>query len=259
MKHFFVFFFFSTLMLYTGINVRSQTINTDQHQESAALKLAEELLKQSDQSRNDGGTYTVMTQIKSFEDGELTDEGSFEVFLKGANKTLVKFLNADVKGQYLLMLDDAMWIYMPGIRKPIRITPMQRLMGDAANGDIARTNYAEDYNAMMDGDDILNGTPCYVLLLTAKRDGATYQKIKYWITKQDTLPKRAEMFLTSGKHFKTVLFDKYASANGRFILQQITILDMLREGRITKMIYSEYAPKEIPEKYFHKDYLEKMR
>jgi len=31
--------------------------------------------------------------------------------------------------------------------RPIRISPLQRLMGQASNGDVARTSFTVDYNA----------------------------------------------------------------------------------------------------------------
>ena len=65
------------------------------------------LLEQADLSRNGWETYEVVTVIRNYQDGELKDEGSFDTYIKGADKTLVKFMNVDVKGQYLLMLEDA--------------------------------------------------------------------------------------------------------------------------------------------------------
>ena len=43
------------------------------------------------------------------------------------------------------------------------------------------------------------------------------------------------------------------------LLIQLTITDRLREGRTTIMIYTGYTSQELPEKYFNKDYLEKLR
>jgi len=220
---------------------------------------ADELLRYSDLSRNGWNSYSVTTTILNYEDGDLKEKGVFDVSMKGMNKTLVKFMNADVKGQYLLMVDDDMWIYMPNTRKPIRITPLQRLMGDASNGDVARTRYAEDYAAKILRDETFNGHACYVLELTAKRDGATYKRIEYWIEKTTHQPKRAEIYLISGKHYKSITFDKYENLDGKILLTQMTITDRLREGRSTIMKYSSYAERELPEKYFNKDYLEKLR
>ena len=170
-------------------------------------------------NRNGWTSYSVMTTIINYEDNELKEEGLFEVSIKGMDKTLVKFMNADVKGEYLLMVDDDMWIYMPNTRKPIRITPLQRLMGNASNGDVARTRYAEDYSAKLIKEESVNGVPCYVLELNAKRDGATYKKIDYWVEKETKRPKKAEMYLLSGKHFKSITFDRYEETAGKSIAQ----------------------------------------
>ena len=218
----------------------------------------DEILQLSDQNRNGWNSYSVITTILNYEDNELKEEGVFDVSVKGLDKTLVKFMNADVKGQYLLMVDDDMWIYMPNTRKPIRITPLQRLMGNASNGDVARTRYAEDYAAKFLREEPVNGKPCYVLELNAKRDGATYKRIEYWVEEETKRPKKAEMYLISGKHYKSIVFDHYEETEGRTLLTQMTITDRLREGRTTVMKYASYAEKQLPEKYFNKDYLEKL-
>ena len=240
--------------------VQAQTIASKGDDAGTSSRLsADEILRLSDRSRNGWDSFFVRTVIKNYEDHALKDEGAFDVSMKGMDKTLVKFLNADVKGEYLLMVDDDMWIYMPNTRKPIRITPLQRLMGNASNGDVARTRYAEDYTASFNGEENFDGTPCYVLTLKAKRDGATYKKIDYWVAKDSYRPLKAEIYLISGMHYKSIHFDRFEEFSGRTLVSQLTITDRLRGGRTTVMIYTGYAPKEIPEKYFNKDYLEKLR
>lgn len=220
---------------------------------------AEELLKRSDESRSGWDSYTVVTIIKNYENNALKDEGKFEVFNKGDNKTLVKFLNADEKGEYLLVVDDAMWMYMPNTKRPIRITPMQRLMGNASNGDVARTRYYGDYSAKLLREEQVNGTACYVLELTAKTDGATYHRIEYWIAKENARPVKSEIYLSSGKHYKSIRYDKYGSASGKTLLTQMTITEGLQPNRKTIMLFSEYKPTAIPDRYFHKDNLEQLK
>ena len=220
---------------------------------------AGKLLARSDLSRNGWESYEVVTVIRNYVDGELKEEGSFGTSIKGDDRTLVKFLNPDVKGQYLLMLEDAMWIYMPNTRKPIRITPLQRLMGNASNGDVARTRYAGDYRASLRREETVDGVECYVLNLDAQREGATYNRVELWVRKEDARPKKAEIYLSSGKHYKTIFYDAFSTVHDRLLLTQMTILDRLRDGSKTIMTFSGYAPKEIPEKYFNKDYLEKLR
>ncbi len=220
---------------------------------------ADTILQLSDENRNGWPSYAVRTTIDNYEDGVLRDEGVFDVTIRGDSKTLVKFLNADVKGQYLLMVDNDMWIYMPNTRKPIRITPLQRLIGNASNGDVARTRYAVDYRAKLERKEIVDGTPCYVLDLQAKTEGATYNRIEYWVAEKTFRPTKAEIYLTSGKHYKSLTFDEYEEYQGQPLLTRMTITDRLRSGHTTIMKYASYGPKELQDKYFNKDYLEKLR
>ena len=47
---------------------------------------------------------------------------------EGEHRSVVEFVApATEKGKYLLMMRDAMWIYMPSASRPIRISPLQRL------------------------------------------------------------------------------------------------------------------------------------
>ena len=160
------------------------------HGQNTSKLTGNEILQLSDQNRNGWNSYSVTTTILNYEDNELKEQGLFEVSIKGMDKTLVKFMNADVKGEYLLMVEDDMWIYMPNTRKPIRITPLQRLMGNASNGDVARTRYAEDYAAKLVREESVDGVACYLLELTAKRDGATYKRIEYWVREGNEAPKK---------------------------------------------------------------------
>ena len=111
----------------------------------AATPDAEALLKRSDTYRNGWPAYVLRVKITNFESGKSDEESLFEVSQKGTDKTYVEFMSPRDKGRHLLMLGDDMWIYLPDTSRPVRITPLERLSGDASNGDVARTNYAVDY------------------------------------------------------------------------------------------------------------------
>ena len=88
---------------------------------------------------------SLRVKITNFESGKSDEEQLYEVSQKGTDKTYVEFMSPREKGQHLLMLGDDMWVYLPDTSRPVRITPLERLSGDASNGDVARTNYAVDY------------------------------------------------------------------------------------------------------------------
>jgi outer membrane lipoprotein-sorting protein len=217
----------------------------------AATPDAQTLLKRSDSYRNGWPSYALKVRITHYESGHADEEKLYEVSMKGTEKTYVEFLSPREKGQHLLMLGDDMWIYLPDTSRPIRITPLERLNGDASNGDVARTNYAVDYTPVYLRTEKVGAEDCYVLDLTAKRKGSTYQKIQYWLRVQDARPVKAEFYLTSGKHIKSATFDEYATVAGKPQLRRMTLYDQIRHNSRSVLEYSGIAPRNLPDKLFY--------
>jgi len=212
---------------------------------------ADAILKHADTFRNGWSSYVLHVKITNFE-GDKSDEVKlYEVSQKGTEKTYVEFMSPREKGQHLLMLGDDMWVYLPDTSRPVRITPLERLSGDASNGDIARTNYAADYTPVYVRMELVGAEQCYVLELTAKRKGATYQRILFWVRAQDARPVKAEFYLTSGKHIKSATFDEYASVGGKMQLRRMTLYDEIRHNSHSMLEYSGIAPRELADKLFY--------
>jgi outer membrane lipoprotein-sorting protein len=212
---------------------------------------AEALLQRSDTFRNGWPAYVVRVKITDFESGRSDEEHLYEVSQKGTDKTYVDFMSPREKGEHLLMLGDDMWVYLPDTSRPVRITPLERLTGDASNGDVARTNYAADYSPVFLRTEKVGAVECYVLNLTAKRKGATYQRILYWVRVSDARPVRAEFYLTSGKHIKSATFDEYAPSSGKELLRKLTLYDEIRRNSHSVLEYSGAAPRSLPDKLFN--------
>ncbi|HWE87370.1 MAG TPA: outer membrane lipoprotein-sorting protein [Terracidiphilus sp.] len=212
---------------------------------------AAELLKRSDTFRNGWPSFVTRVKITNYESGKSDEEALYQVSQKGADKTYVEFLSPRDKGRHLLMLADDMWVYLPDTSRPVRITPLERLSGDASNGDVARTNYATDYSAVYVRTEKVGAEQCYVLDLTAKRKGATYQRILYWIRVEDARPVKAEFYLTSGKHIKTATFDEYADYGGKMLLRKLTLYDQIRHNSHSVLEYSGAAQRTLPDKLFY--------
>jgi outer membrane lipoprotein-sorting protein len=212
---------------------------------------AEAVLKHSDAYRNGWPSYVLHVKITNYESDKADEEKLYEVSQKGTEKTYVEFMSPREKGQHLLMLGDDMWVYLPDTSRPVRITPLERLSGDASNGDVARTNYAADYTPAYVRTEKLGTDECHVLNLTAKRKGATYQRILYWLRVQDDRPVKAEFYLTSGKLVKSATFDEFLTVGGREQLRCMTLYDEIRHNSHSVLEYSGIAPRELPDKLFY--------
>src|ERR1017187_1128191 len=221
------------------------------HAAPATTPDAEAVLKHADTYRNGWPSYVLNVKITNFEADKADEEKLYEVSQKGTEKTYVEFMSPREKGEHLLMLGDDMWVYLPDTSRPVRITPLERLSGDASNGDVARTNYAADYSPGFLRTEKVGAVECYVLDLTAKRKGATYQRILYWLRVPDVRPVRSEFYLTSGKQIKSATFDEYIPSDGRELLRRLTLYDEIRHNSHSVLEYSGAAPRSLPDKLFY--------
>ena len=131
------------------------------------------------------------------------------------------------------------------------VSARERAARDASNGDVARTNYAADYAPVYLRTEKAGGEDCYVLSLTAKRKGATYQQIVYWMRVEDARPVRAEIHLTSGKLIKSASFDEFTTVSGHPQLHRMTLYDEIRHNSHSVLEYSGIAPRDLPDKLFY--------
>lgn len=207
------------------------------------------LLARSDAFRGGFDSAVIRVKLTNYEGNRISEEADFEVAAKGEN-SLVKFLSVRSKGQSLLMRGDDMWFFLPAVARPVRITPIQRLLGNVSNGDLARLRYALDYDATVEGPAQVDGVAATVLELRAKRKGATYQRVRYVLQSSDGRPLRAEYFLTSGKPMKSATFGDVRDIAGRPTLTRIDIRDAERDTSRTTIDILSITPRELPDKMF---------
>lgn len=168
-----------------------------------AEDLATQLLKASDQGRGgvvDGVQWEA--EIQTFENGE-ESKREFLVKAKQQDAFVEATAPAKNKNEVFLFNDRQMWFFKPSLKKPVSISARQKLSGQAANGDIASTNYARDYSATMEKSEVINGEKFHVLLLKANAKNLTYDQIRYWISDKTKLAMRADFLTLQGKTFKS--------------------------------------------------------
>jgi len=218
---------------------------------SAATPDPDALIRQFDSLRNGWDSYVVRVSIRNFEEGKEDEEHLYEVYQKGTEKSYVEFLSPREKGQHLLMLGDDMWIYLPDTSRPIRITPLERLSGNASNGDVARTHYATDYTSVFVRTEMVDGVNCHLLELTARRKGSTYRRILLWLRASDARPVKADFFVASGKQLKSATYDRYQEVDGQLLLRRMTIYDHVRKGSHSVIEYLQFTERSLPDRMFH--------
>jgi hypothetical protein len=181
------------------------------------------------------------------------------VLSRGNENTIVQVLEpASERGQAMLMRGRDLWIFMPTVSQPVRLSLSQRLTGQVANGDIARANFSGDYTPRLVRTEEVDGHEHYVLELTAVDRGVTYSRVLYWVRKSNFHPQKAEFFSVSGRLLKTCRYEEFKTLGGRVRPTRLVLRDALRAGEESVLEYSEMKLRDLPARMFSKDYLQRL-
>lgn len=217
------------------------------------------LVAKADAIRVPKGSYEFDAVVTSFDGEQKKSENGYKAYVKDLNNSLVAFTSpASERGKSLLMLGDDLWIYLPNVKKPVRIPLQQRLVGDVSNGDITRINLAEDYTAVQAGEANVNGSDCHVLELTAKSETKTYNKIKYWVAKADGKPVKAEYFTVSGQSLKTCTFEDFRQEAGAVRPMKLVFQDSMNASKKSILVFKDMVTKSFSDNMFTKDYMKTL-
>jgi len=220
---------------------------------------ADDIVRAADRARRPADSFVWKITITSHEAQKAPAVDGFEVFVKGNGRSFVKFIAPPRNvGRSLLGIGRDLWIYLPDAGKPVRIPLSQRLVGQVANGDIARADYAGDYTATLAGDEAVDGIACHVLDLAAKTRDVTYAAVKYWVSKDKQLPVKAEYYAGTGTLLKTGWFSDFKDVGGSPIATRLTLVDAIRKDRRSVLDYGEITVRDLPEKYFDKNYMKTL-
>jgi hypothetical protein len=221
---------------------------------AGAAPTNEAILKMADEARGNVSGLSWEVSIDANEQDQGDDAMVYDIKVRSFNVAGTSLAPAKYRGNKILMLKSSMWFYKPGLSKPVPVSQRQKLMGEAAYGDIASTNYAENYTSTRLPDDVVNGEPCYVFDLKAKEDKLTYDRIVYWVSKQQQLGVRADYYTVSGKKFKSASMDYGNSVKidgqARPFLSRITLRGELINGAVTYLKLRKPHLEPIPDYVF---------
>ena len=183
----------------------------------------------------------------------------YRVLSKGNENSVVMATEpASERGQIILMKGRDLWIFIPSVSQPVRLSLSQRLTGQVANGDLARANFAGDYNATILRTDTIDGEKYYVLELIGVDRSVTYHKVLYWVRQSNFWPYRAEFYSLSDRLLKTSRYENFQTLLGKQRPTRLVMEDALRKGEVSVLEYSEMKLRDLPDKIFTKDYLKKL-
>ena len=215
---------------------------------------AEAILKEADEARGSISGLAWQVAIESTENERVLDTLEYDIKVRAFNVAGMSLAPPKYRGNKILMLNSSMWFYKPGLSRPVPISQRQKLMGDAAYGDIAATNYAEYYDATRLPDALVDGEACYVFDLKARNGKVTYDRIVYWVSKERRLGLKADYFTVSGKKFKSASMEygNRVELNGqrRPFISRIALRGELLNGAVTYLQLRNPRLEPIPDYVF---------
>lgn len=242
----------------------------------AAAKLAlaapdaQGILAASDAIRNPARPFGLTTTLTEYRNGRQTDLTSLAVYSKtdpdsGQFRSLIRFLSParDVNKRMLKAGND-LWFYDPANKASIRISPQQRLLGQAANGDVVSFNFAGDYRATLAGEEtVLDGDrqprTCYKLALEAVKPDVTYHHIEAWIATAGSRPVKARFYSESNRLLKTAYYRQYEKQLGAERPTETVIIDGLDPQWVTVLRFTGWAERDVPDAWLQRDYLPRFK
>ena len=224
-----------------------------------AEESAQSIVQQADAIRFPQKSFQVDVAITSRSAGHDVDSYKYQLFSKGRDNTLVRTIEpASERGRILLMKEFDLWAYMPDISQPIRLSLAQRLSGQVANGDLARTNFSGDYTPRILRTEQVNKESYYVLELTANDRRVTYHRIIYWVNKENHRPYKAEFYAVSGRMLKTFQYLDFNMMDGMARPARLMVKNALHPDEVSVLEYSNMHTRDFPDKVFTKDYLKRL-
>ena len=215
-----------------------------------------QLLKKVDRNLNPESYESYRKLINIEPDGRKREFILFTV-KKGQDRVASLFLSpASEKGRSTLRLGDNMWLYIPNVGKPIRITSLQSVVGGVFNNsDLLRLDYAAEYNVkkIEERDDE------YLLDLKARTKAIAYDKLKMWVNKTRLLPTKIECLTEANMLIKTLYFKKVQDFGGGVIRPSVIETDSpLYKGYKSIMIFAKMKGRELPDEAFTLNFLPRV-
>jgi outer membrane lipoprotein-sorting protein len=231
---------------------------------------AQAILAASDAVRNPGKPFGVTVTLLEYRNQKQTDGNTLSVYSKadirsGQFRSLVRYVApARDTDKLLLKNGNDMWFFDPSSKASIRISPQQRLLGQASNGDVVTVNLALDYKASLVGEeDVTDGDRqmrhCYKLKLNEVSPDVTYDNIEMWIDTGNNRPVKARFYTESGRLLKTAYYRRFQAELGGERPTETIIIDGLDPNWVTIMRNSDYAWRDVPEAWLQRDYLPRFR
>ena len=177
---------------------------------------------------------------------------------QGRDSMVALFLAPDSDlGRTTLRVGDNMWLYIPDVGKPLRITSLQSVVGGIFNNsDLMRLEYSAEYDVL----GIEEAATEYVLDLKAKTDAVAYDRLKMRVDRERLLPTEIEAYAASGLLIKTLRY-KDLKDYGEGLVRPSILETESPFYKVYKavMLFAKIRPREFPDEVFTLNYMARVQ
>jgi hypothetical protein len=199
-------------------------------------------------------SFEAYRKLVNTESGGRTKEFVLYTVKKGQDRIAALFLSpASEKGRSTLRLDENMWLYIPNVAKPIRITSLQSVVGGAFNNaDILRLDYAVEYAVERTEEDAEE----LLLHCKARTTAVAYDRLTIRAERKRLLPVQIDCLTEAGMLIKTLLFKEVKDFGGGIVRPSvIETQSPLYKGYRSVMIFAEIRAREFRDEVFTQTFM----
>jgi outer membrane lipoprotein-sorting protein len=209
---------------------------------------ANNVLEQVDAKLSPGSAESYKKLINIEPDGSKKEFLLYQV-KKDKDKMISLFLQPDSeKGRSTLRLGENMWLYLPDVGKPIRITSMQSVVGGVFNNsDIMQLDFSAEYDIVTQKEEKEE----IVLDLKAKNETVAYDKLIMHVDKKTTTPTKIICYTSTGMLIKTLYYKDIKDFGGGIVRPAVIETDSpLYKGYKSIMVYGKLTQREFANEIF---------
>jgi outer membrane lipoprotein-sorting protein len=211
---------------------------------AASAQTADEIVKKMDENMT-FNTRTGNATLEVVRAGQGTDKRTLRLWGRGFDDSYSEFLSpARDQGVKYLKIGKSLHMYLPRTEKVMTISG-HLLRESIMDSDFSYEDMLEarallaDYDAKVLGAEALNGEDCWLLELTAKREGVSYYKRKLWISKKTHVAMKMERYAETGLLLKTMTARDIKVHGGRNYPMVLEMQDAMRKGSKTTFTMSD--------------------
>jgi outer membrane lipoprotein-sorting protein len=231
---------------------------------------AQDMIQAADKVRNPGMPFRLTNVLTEYKNGQASSSTTLTVYAKVDPASLqfrniVRFVDPPRdQGKIVLMDGTKMWFYDPASKASVPISPQQRLIGQASDGDVVTVNYYRDYTGKLLGEEKLldadhKERDCWHLDLVAANADAVYSHLELWLEKGTFYGVKSKHYSDSGRLLKIAYYHKLENVLNGTRPTETIIIDAVDSKLVTTMSNSDWRAADVQDSWFQRDFLPRLK